>query len=39
MGVSSGSEPRSGPTVSYAMATVPLSMTARVRGSDAAKWK
>ena len=30
MGVRSGSEPRSGPTVSYAMATEPLSMTARV---------
>ena len=39
MGVRSGSEPRSGPTVSYAMATEPLSMTARVSASEAAKWK
>jgi hypothetical protein len=39
MGVSSGSSPVGSCTVSYAMATQPESITARVSSSDAAKWK
>jgi hypothetical protein len=37
IGVSSGSSPVGNWTVSYAMATAPESMTARVSSSDAAK--
>jgi hypothetical protein len=39
IGVSSGSSPVGNWTVSYAMAMAPLLMSARVSGSEAAKWK
>jgi Mrp family chromosome partitioning ATPase len=39
IGVSSGSSPVGSSTVSYAIATAPESITARVSSSEAAKWK
>ncbi len=39
IGVSSGRSPEGSCTVSYAMAMMPDVITARVSGSDAAKWK